>query len=85
MPNTKHHKPVSPKYTPQAARERRRVEHSRRRITLGVVAIVVFLAGAYVLWPRPRAALVSGARLHDDPSFGPADARVTIIEYGDFG
>jgi hypothetical protein len=50
-----------------------------------VVAIALILGGAFLFWPRSPAAPVSEARLHDDPSFGPADARVTIIEYGDFG
>ena len=46
-------------------------------------AVVVFVA--VTLWSQSRVPPLSAARLASDPSLGPPSARVTIVEYGDFG
>ena len=70
----------------QIRQEQRRGKQKRQRlIQAGVVGLVLLLAAAYLLWPRPQALAVSPERLNNDPSLGPPDAPVTIIEYGDFG
>jgi protein-disulfide isomerase len=51
-------------------------------VTATVLAVVVV---GYLLWPRARLPQLSAARLALDPSLGPANAPVTLIEYGDFG
>lgn len=69
-------------------RERRRMQRMRQRrlmIGVGAVALLVLVAFAFRFQPRVKAEAVSLERLADDPSLGPADAPVTIIEYGDFG
>jgi protein-disulfide isomerase len=38
-----------------------------------------------VFWSRSSPQAAGGVSLADEPSLGPADAPVTIIEYGDFG
>jgi hypothetical protein len=57
---------------------------SRRAVFL-LVGILALLGMAAWLWLRPRPAPLSPTRLADDPARGPANAPVTIIEYGDFG
>lgn len=70
----------------QGARERRRANRPRRDwLTIGLAVVAVLIVGALLVWPRPRAAPVDAARLADDPALGPPTAKVTIIEYGDFG
>lgn len=70
----------------QIHQERRWKDQKRQRlIQAGVIGLVLFLAAAYLLWPRTESLAVSAERLNDDPTLGPADAAVTIVEYGDFG
>ena len=60
--------------------------HSRGfRFTLLGLALVSLLTGAFLALRRPQASPLSSARLAADPALGNATARVTIIEYGDFG
>lgn len=67
-------------------RERRRQKMQRQRwLSVAAGLLALFALAAFVLWPRSQAETVSPARLADDPSLGPADAPVTIVEYGDFG
>lgn len=54
------------------------------RTESGIILVLVVLLSAALLWPKPVYPEVSEARLMDDPSLGPADAPVTIIEYADF-
>ena len=56
----------------------------RNSLILGLVAIVLVALAVYAL-TRPPAASLGAARLASDPALGPASAKVTIIEYGDFG
>ena len=65
---------------------RRRVHRPRLGwVTLGGIGVVVIIIGTLLLWPRSEARSVDAARLVDDPALGPTTAKVTIIEYGDFG
>lgn len=70
----------------QASRgERRRNRQQRHNwLTIGLIALVVLLVGGLLLWPRPGES-VDAARLADDPALGAPGAKVTIVEYGDFG
>ena len=56
----------------------------RNWIVIGVVAMILTGLAGFSL-TRPPAAALSSARLASDPALGPASAKVTIIEYGDFG
>jgi protein-disulfide isomerase len=50
-----------------------------------IVAIVVLAALAAFYFSHAKQAVVAPAPLSQDPSLGPLDAPVTIVEYGDFG
>ena len=56
----------------------------RNYLIIGLVAISLVALTVYSL-TRPPAPALSAARLASDPAIGPASAKVTIIEYGDFG
>lgn len=62
--------------------------HTKRKINpilgIGIVAVILIAIGL-ILWSQSRTPTVSAERLAQDPSLGPASAKVTIIEYGDFG
>jgi protein-disulfide isomerase len=54
-------------------------------ITAGVIAVIIFVV-VMIFWSQSsQAPLLSAARLASDPSLGSPSAKVTIIEYGDFG
>lgn len=69
------------------ARRRQRVVQRTRRWWIGIVvtAAVFAVVVGYLLWPRASVPPLGAARLALDPSLGPANAPVTLIEYGDFG
>jgi protein-disulfide isomerase len=50
-----------------------------------VAAILIITAIGLILWNQSHASPLSAARLSSDPSLGSPSAKVTIIEYGDFG
>jgi protein-disulfide isomerase len=53
---------------------------------LGGLLVLALIVGAiWVLWPKSGASQNASANLNTEPSLGPADAPVTLIEYGDFG
>jgi protein-disulfide isomerase len=53
---------------------------------IGYGALVVALAAAlFFATARPQAQPLAQIRLASDPSLGPGNAKVTIVEYGDFG
>ncbi len=53
---------------------------------LGGLLVVALIVGAiWVLWPKAGAPQGASANLNNEPSLGPANAPVTLIEYGDFG
>jgi protein-disulfide isomerase len=51
----------------------------------GLLVLVLIAAAIWVLWPRSSASQNASTNLNNEPSLGPADAPVTLIEYGDFG
>lgn len=74
------------RHTKQTRRDRREAAQRRNRwLMIGGSILAMALVGAFALWPRPKVAPVSEARLADDPSLGSPMAKVTIVEYGDFG
>ena len=53
---------------------------------LGGLLVLALIVGAiWVLWPKSGAPQSASANLNIEPSLGPANAPVTLIEYGDFG
>jgi protein-disulfide isomerase len=62
----------------------RRSVNPRTRIYAAATLLISLLLG-FILWPRSGPPPMSAARLATDPFLGPASAKVTIIEYGDFG
>ena len=51
-----------------------------------ILAVVILAAGAAIYFSRPKAsAAAPNQTVQADPAIGPANAPVTIIEYGDFG
>lgn len=70
----------------QTLREQRVIARQRQQwVWVGIGLLVLMFAGAFIFWPRPKAEPVAAARLTDDPSLGLVTAKVTIVEYGDFG
>jgi hypothetical protein len=68
----------------QARREHQQARRQRSTwVGVGLVALV--LVGAYVFWPRASVKPVAGGSLPNDPALGPPTAKVSLIEYGDFG
>ena len=54
-------------------------------ITAGVIAVIIVVV-VTILWSKSSPVPpLSAARLASDPSLGSLSAKVTIIEYGDFG
>ena len=54
-------------------------------ITVGVIAVIIVVV-VTILWSESsRVPPLSATRLASDPSLGSPSAKVTIIEYGDFG
>jgi protein-disulfide isomerase len=51
----------------------------------GLLVLALILGAIWVLWPKPSASQSVPANLNNEPSLGPANAPVTLIEYGDFG
>ena len=57
---------------------------SRLIIAVGVIAVIIVVV-ALILLSQSRVQLLGAVRLASDPSLGLPSAKVTIIEYGDFG
>ena len=62
-----------------------RLNPDRRLIVIVGALVVIVSAAALILGSRSNAPALSPARLASDPSLGSPSAKVTIIEYGDFG
>ena len=54
-------------------------------ITVGVIAVIIFVVAIILRSESSQVPPLSAARLASDPSLGSPSAKVTIIEYGDFG
>ena len=74
----------SASYKSKIRQRRQKQKQVNRNLRIGIIVIVALVMIA-VVWPRPKADPLSAERLEADPVLGPADAPVTIIEYGDFG
>ncbi|HUH96800.1 MAG TPA: thioredoxin domain-containing protein [Anaerolineales bacterium] len=72
---------VSPRYILKSNHPRSAL---RLILSLGVIAGIVVVA-ALIFHSQSEVRPLSAARLASDPSLGSPSARVTIIEYGDFG
>lgn len=69
----------------KSAREKRRAQEKQKtNLTFGVIGLIVLAIAVFAL-TRPHAEPLSAARLAADPAYGAEDARVTIIEYSDYG
>ena len=75
----------SGKSTRQIRGERKKAQHRKQQtrtiIVLGVLGIAVL---GFVLYPQTEAPEVPTARLEDQPSLGSPDAKVVLVEFGDF-
>lgn len=59
-------------------------KNMRQWIGFGALALILLVA-VFFLSSRPKAGPLSEARLAANPTLGPDSAKVTIVEYGDFG
>ncbi len=83
---TQRHATTPQRANRRAFRLRGRAHFLRQIVGPWAVVVSVLAIAAYLLWPRGSAApALPAARLATDPSIGPANAPVTLIEYGDFG
>lgn len=67
-------------------------EHRRNarqwQVLIGVGVIIVLAVAAFIVWPRPQSAPAASANTSgtsDEIALGSPTAKVTIVEYGDFG
>lgn len=67
-------------------------EHRRnarqRQVLIGVGVIIVLAVAAFIVWPRPQSAPTASANTsstNEEIALGSPTAKVTIVEYGDFG
>lgn len=67
-----------------ASQKRRQQEKRKNLITFSVIGLVIVVIAVFAL-TRPQAAPLSAARLAADPAYGPESAKVTILEYSDYG
>lgn len=67
-----------------AAQKRRQQNKQKAIITFSLIGLVVAAIAVFAL-TRPRPEPLSATRLSTDPSYGPETAKVTIIEYSDYG
>jgi protein-disulfide isomerase len=75
----------SPKNKIRSASQKRRQQDKRKTIiSFGVIGLVVIAIAVFVL-TRPRPEPLSAARMAIDPSYGSETAKVTIVEYSDYG
>ncbi len=66
-------------------REEKRIAQRKQSIrNLAIVLLILVGAAGYLSWRHQSVPEVAQARLVDNPVYGPSDAPVTIIEFGDF-
>lgn len=78
--------------TKQDRKSRKRVRREKQRSRMvsrqwfgyGALALILLAAMAFI-YTRPKARPLDATRLAANPTLGPASAKVTIVEYGDFG
>ena len=58
---------------------------NKRWLQSGLILGIILLTGIAIIVSRSGARGLSSGGMTQDPSLGPADAKVTIVEYGDFG
>ena len=71
---------------------RKQIRHGKQRsqktirqwIGFGALVLILLVAVFFIV-SQPKSAPLSEARLASNPTLGPATAKVTIVEYGDFG
>jgi protein-disulfide isomerase len=75
------------KKSSRAQRRDQKLKQQRniRIFQIGAFLLVVGLAAAYTLWPRPEVQSVSAERQVLEPVLGAEHAPVTIMEFADFG
>jgi protein-disulfide isomerase len=49
------------------------------------VAVLILLVTVFFMISRPKAQALDDTRLASNPTLGPDSAKVTVVEYGDFG
>ncbi len=75
----------SPKNAIRSAAQKRRQQGKRKTIvTFSLIGLVIVAIAIFAL-TRPRPEPLSAARMALDPSFGSENAKVTIVEYSDYG
>ncbi len=74
-----------PRNKVRSAREKRRAQEKQKKLlSFGVVGLVILtVLGVFLSRPRPQP--LSVERLAADPAYGLETARVTIVEYSDYG
>jgi len=69
----------------QLRREKQRSQIAMRRwVGYGALALIL-IAAIFFVSTRPKAQPLDAKRLASNPTLGPDSAKVTIVEYGDFG
>ena len=61
------------------------MKSNRSIITVGIIAVIIVAVLLILRSESTQVPTLSAARLASDPSLGSPSAKVTIIEYGDFG
>ena len=69
----------------KSARDKRKAKEKQKNLFVFGSILLVFLAIAIFMFTRPRPEALSAARLSSDPAYGVETAKVTIVEYSDYG
>lgn len=69
----------------QLRQEKMRAQKTRRQWMGYGALVLIIVAAVYLISSRPKAQALDETRLASDPTLGSDTAKVTIVEYGDFG